>query len=110
MSVNTVPAIEVEALHHQMQNSDAPYVLDVREPHETALCSIAGAINIPLGQLSQRAQEIPRDRAIVAHCHHGGRSARATEWLLQNGFKDVVNLTGGIDAWAQRIEPKMERY
>jgi rhodanese-related sulfurtransferase len=110
MMANAVPAIEVETLHQQMQGGGAPFILDVREPHEVAVCSIAGAVNIPLGQLSQRAQEIPHDRAIVAHCHHGGRSARAMEWLLQNGFMNVVNLTGGIDAWAQRIEPKMERY
>lgn len=110
MSANTVPAIEVETLQQQMQGGVAPFILDVREPHEAALCSIAGAVNIPLGQLPQRAQEIPQDRPIVAHCHHGSRSARATEWLLQNGFMNVMNLSGGIDVWAQRIEPKMERY
>ncbi len=107
---NAIPAIEVEELQQQLLNPEAPFILDVREPHEVALCAIAGACNIPLGQLPQRAQELPRDRLIVAHCHHGGRSARAAQWLRQQGFEKVVNLTGGIEAWALRVDPKMERY
>lgn len=105
-----VPAIEVEDLQRQLLAAEGPFILDVREPHEVALCRIDGACNIPLGALAQRVLELPRGRAIVAHCHHGGRSARATQWLLLQGFEQVVNLTGGIDAWALRVDPNMERY
>ncbi|MGB4100958.1 MAG: rhodanese-like domain-containing protein [Alphaproteobacteria bacterium] len=107
---NVIPAIEVEDLRRQLDGAKVPYILDVREPHETALCAIAGACNIPLTQLPQRAQELPRDCLVVVHCHHGGRSARATQWLRHQGFEQVVNLTGGIDAWALRVDPNMERY
>ncbi len=107
---NAMPAIEVEDLAAQLKTGAAPFVLDVREDSEVARGIIPGAHHIPLGQLPQRSQELPRDRPIVVNCHHGGRSGRATIWLRQNGFENVMNLTGGIDAWAIRIDPKMERY
>lgn len=106
-----VPAIEVEILSAQLAAPDAPFLLDVREAGEVARCSIPGAVHIPLAQLPQQAAaQLPRDRPIVVHCHHGGRSARAVMWLRQNGFDRAANLTGGIDAWACRIDRDMERY
>lgn len=107
---SSIPAIEVEILAAQLAVLDAPFLLDVREASEVVQCSIAGSVHIPLGQLPQRVSEVPRDRPIVVHCHHGGRSARAVLWLKQNGYENVVNLTGGIDAWACRVDPAMERY
>ena len=85
-------------------------VLDVREPWETAICSIDGSLNIPLTMIPQSLERIPRDRPLVVICHHGGRSARAVEWLRQNGFDSASNLTGGIDAWARQVDTKMATY
>ena len=85
-------------------------VLDVREPWETAICSIDGSLNIPLTMIPQSLERIPRDRPLVVMCHHGGRSARAVEWLRQNGFDSASNLTGGIDAWARQVDTKMATY
>lgn len=88
----------------------APVLLDVREVDELAICQLPNNTHIPLGQLSQRVAELPNDRLIVVYCHHGGRSARAAQWLAQNGFSEVANLVGGIDAWATQIAPEMQRY
>ena len=85
-------------------------VLDVREPWETSICSIDGSLNIPLTMIPQSLERIPRDRPLVVMCHHGGRSARAVEWLRQNGFESASNLTGGIDAWARQVDTTMATY
>jgi rhodanese-related sulfurtransferase len=105
-----IPAIEVEDLQHLLQSATPPLVIDVREQREYDICQIPGSQLIPLADLPQRAAELPKDRRIVMHCHHGGRSARATAFLLQNGFDNVVNLVGGIHAWSERIDPTVKTY
>ncbi len=87
-----------------------PFLLDVREPNEFAYCSIEGSVLIPLGQLAQRAAELPGEREIVAICHHGNRSFHAAAWLQQSLGLDVVNLQGGVAAWAAEIDPAMKQY
>jgi len=86
--------------------------LDVREPDEYATAKIAGTTLLPMSQLAERAAELEphRDGEIVVHCHHGGRSLRVTMWLRGQGFTKVSNLTGGIDAWSQQIDPSVPRY
>lgn len=96
----TVDDLESEAL---------PMILDVREDWERDIARLNGTVDIPLGALPDRAGELPKDRRIVVMCHHGGRSARATEWLRQQGY-EATNLTGGIDAYAERIDPAIARY
>lgn len=79
-------------------------VLDVREPHEWAAGHIEGARHIPMGELPTRVGELdPQDRTLVV-CHVGGRSARVTAWLHQQGY-DVANLAGGMDAWEMAQRP-----
>jgi rhodanese-related sulfurtransferase len=79
-------------------------VLDVREPHEWAAGHIEGALHIPLAELPERVGELdPQARTLVV-CHVGGRSARATAWLHQQGH-DVANLSGGMDAWEDARRP-----
>lgn len=85
-------------------------ILDVREPQEHALCRLEGARLIPLGQLAERRGEIDATALVVAQCHHGGRSAQATMFLRQQGFRRVTNLGGGIDAWSREIDPSLPRY
>lgn len=74
-------------------------LIDVREPHEHAIANIPQAVLMPLGTLPDQLDALPRDREILVHCKMGGRSARAVQFLLDSGFTQVRNVTGGIDAW-----------
>jgi rhodanese-related sulfurtransferase len=88
----------------------APVVVDVREPWEFERCRIDGALSVPLAQLPGRRAELPENRDLVLVCHHGRRSQHAAMWLAQNGFTDVHNLRGGVEAWAVEVDPAMPRY
>jgi adenylyltransferase/sulfurtransferase len=101
--------IQVEELKRRLDAGEDIYVLDVREPHEYQICNIGGHL-IPLGDLPKRVSELDSSQEIVAHCRSGSRSAKAVEFLKQSGFRKVHNLTGGILAWADRIDPKMPKY
>ncbi len=85
-------------------------VVDVRETWEAEIAKIAGAVLIPLSEFAARAKELPRDKPILIHCHHGGRSMQATQWLRRNGYGNVSNVAGGIDAWSLEIDPATPRY
>ena len=85
-------------------------LVDVREPEELALVSLAGALHIPLGDLPQRAGELDPDLPTVCICHHGVRSAGAAQFLAQRGFDVLYNLSGGIDRWAAEVDPALRRY
>lgn len=87
-----------------------PLLLDVREPFEFAYCRLASSINIPLGELSQQVEALEPNRPTVVICHHGIRSIQAAMLLDGLGFKDVINLQGGVEAWARDVEPEMPRY
>ncbi len=85
-------------------------LLDVREPWEHALAKLEGSVLIPLGTLPQSLGKLDRDAEIIAYCHHGMRSADATGFLLQQGFGNVKNLVGGIDAWSVQVDGSVARY
>ncbi len=101
--------ISVEELKKKLDNKEDVFILDVREPHEYQICNLNGHL-IPLGDLPKRLGELDSSREIVAHCKMGGRSAKAVALLQQSGFKKVSNLTGGITAWAERVDTKMPKY
>jgi adenylyltransferase/sulfurtransferase len=105
-------AYPIEVTVHDLKRAldeGSATVVDVREPWEAEIARIAGAVLIPLGELAARARELPRDRPILVHCHHGGRSMQATQWLRRNGYDRVSNVAGGIDAWSQLIDPAVPR-
>ena len=105
------PEVLVEALRQEWDaKGDELVVIDVREPHEWEIAHIDGARLIPLGQLPERIHELDGHAEIVTYCHKGSRSMKALEILKGAGFGKVRSLAGGIDAWAQRIEPGMPRY
>ena len=104
-----VPAITVEELKQQLDSKKDLFILDVRERHEYQICNLNGYL-IPLGDLPKRVHELDSSRDIVAHCRSGVRSGKAVTFLRQAGFKKVHNLTGGILAWADKIDPKMPKY
>jgi rhodanese-related sulfurtransferase len=85
-------------------------LLDIREPWEQEICRIHGSNLIPLAQLPARIGELEPGRPIVVICHHGVRSLRAAAFLESCGFDDVVNLSGGIDAWANTVDRAMAMY
>jgi rhodanese-related sulfurtransferase len=88
---------------------EQPLVLDVRESWEIEKASMPGITAIPMREIPARAGELPRDREIVAVCHHGGRSMQVAMFLEQQGFR-LHNLSGGMDAWALQIDPTVPRY
>src|ERR1700756_2941442 len=104
-----VPEIQVEDFKRRLDNKDDLFVLDVREPHEYQICNIGGHL-IPLNDLPKRVSELDTSKEIVAHCKMGGRSAKAVAFLQQAGFKKIHNLSGGILAWADRIDRTMPKY
>ncbi len=93
-----------------MQSSTPPVLIDVREQSEYELCKIPGSKLVPLGALPTQTGQIPKDQTVVIHCHHGGRSARAVALLQQQGYTNIFNLTGGIHAWSERIDPAVKTY
>jgi sulfur-carrier protein adenylyltransferase/sulfurtransferase len=104
-----IPEIPVEELKRRLDRKDDVFVLDVREPHEYQICNIGGYL-IPLNDLPKRVNELDSSREIVVHCKMGGRSAKAVAFLQQAGFKKVHNLTGGITAWSEKVDPKVPKY
>jgi len=92
----------------------APLVLDVREPWEVALASIAlpGATvhHIPMNSVPDRLDELDGSQPVVCLCHHGVRSAQVVAFLERQGYEQVYNLAGGIDAWSAQVDPRVPRY
>lgn len=108
--VRPIPTISVHELKRRLAQTDPITVLDVREPFEHEIAHIEGSKLIPLGQLTTRLSELEPGAEIIAHCKSGVRSAKAVQLLQDAGFKQAFNLEGGIDAWANEIDPAMQRY
>lgn len=91
-----------------------PVVLDVREPWEVQLASVRAdgftLLTIPMGSVAQRVSEIPREQPVACLCHHGRRSAQVALFLLGQGFAAVLNISGGIHAWSQELDPSVPQY
>jgi rhodanese-related sulfurtransferase len=100
----------VHELKKRLGESNPPVLLDVREEWEMARCQISGSTWIPMGQIMARVSELNKDTETVVICHHGIRSWQVAKYLEREGFADVINLTGGIDAWAKEIDTAMPIY
>lgn len=87
-----------------------PILLDVREDWEIQTCALPGIQHMPMRSVPTRASELDEDANIVCICHHGMRSLQVANWLTSQGFANVHNLTGGMDAWARQIDPGMPVY
>jgi adenylyltransferase/sulfurtransferase len=107
--MNGIPQISVRDLKSRMDAGEDLFILDVREPYEYRIAQIGGTL-IPLNDVPNRLAEIDREREIIVHCRSGVRSQRVAEFLKQQGYPRVVNLAGGILAWADEIDPKMQKY
>jgi rhodanese-related sulfurtransferase len=102
--------LEVDVTTAAQQVRAGAMLLDVREPPEIAICQVAGSRHIPMRQIPENLPNLPRDQPILVLCHVGGRSLRVTQFLRASGFAQVSNVAGGIDAWAQQIDPALARY
>jgi rhodanese-related sulfurtransferase len=87
-----------------------PLLLDVREEWEFSICQIEGSRNIPMSAVPAAVPGLDRAAATVVICHHGIRSAQVAHYLERCGFTNVINLEGGIDAWAREVDPSMSTY
>jgi molybdopterin/thiamine biosynthesis adenylyltransferase/rhodanese-related sulfurtransferase len=102
--------ISPELLKKRIDAGEHLYVLDVRNPNEFQICRIPGAVFLPLPELPARVAEVPKDREVIVHCKSGMRSAKAIEFLRGQGYTRLLNLTGGILGWAEKVDPGMPRY
>lgn len=105
-----VSPLEVKRM---LQAGEALRLIDVREPHEFAICRIEGAELIPLGAIPQALvalKDKAAEGALVLYCHHGMRSLKAVSWLRQRGLNACQSMQGGIDRWAASVDPGLRRY
>ncbi len=102
--------ITPKELKARIDKGEKIVLLDVREPWENSLAKLEGSVLVPLGTLPQSLSRLDRSAEIIAYCHHGMRSADATGFLLQQGFPNVKNLVGGIDAWSIQVDGTVARY
>jgi adenylyltransferase/sulfurtransferase len=100
----------VEELKSRLDRREKVFILDVRNPEEYQICRIPGSMLLPLPELPQRFGELDRAREMVVHCKSGMRSAKAIQFLRQQGFSKLKNLKGGILAWADKVDPSMPKY
>ena len=97
-----------------LMNREDALVLDVREPHELQLASVAEngfqLLTIPMGVIPPRLSELNPEQPIACLCHHGGRSMQVAHFLASRGFRHVANIAGGITAWSAEVDPSIPRY
>jgi adenylyltransferase/sulfurtransferase len=105
-----VQELEPHELADRLRRGDRLDVIDVREPYEWRIARIDGARLIPLSTFGAMAAALPHDRDLVLYCHHGTRSRAAAEFLVQQGFSRVWNLTGGIARWSAEVDPAVPTY
>ncbi|KAA6460417.1 molybdopterin-synthase adenylyltransferase MoeB [Acidobacteria bacterium AB60] len=106
---NGIPQLTVKELKRRKDLGEDVYIIDVREPWEYAIANLGGKL-IPQNEVPQRIGEIDRDREIIVQCKSGGRSQNIAEFLKQSGYPRVVNLAGGIIAWADEVDPTVKKY
>ena len=91
-------------------NNKEAVLLDVREHSELTICRIEGALHIPMDEVPERHEALPRDAPLIVFCHHGMRSLNVVQCLEATGFNNVLNMAGGIHAWAAEVDPGMKQY
>ena len=103
--------ISATDLHTYLQNTNTnPLLLDVREPWEFEKCSLENSQLTPMRQIPSVLNELDPEQEIIVICHHGIRSRSVAAYLSSNSFNNVVNLSGGIDAWAKYVDQSMTTY
>ncbi|MFQ3586515.1 MAG: rhodanese-like domain-containing protein [Fimbriimonadaceae bacterium] len=106
----SVPEVSPTELAAELAGPNPPVLVDVREADELLVSALKHAHHIPIGEIPARLDELDPDADLVIVCRSGGRSAKVTQYLLQNGFRRVRNLTGGVNLWAELVDPTMRKY
>lgn len=106
----SIPDLSVQDIKTRLDAGESLVLLDIREPYELIFCHLEGAILIPMSEMRQRRQEIPRDRPVIVFCHHGIRSVNLIDQLQTLGYTNLINMHGGIDTWSREIDPSIPRY
>jgi sulfur-carrier protein adenylyltransferase/sulfurtransferase len=107
-----IDEISATELKKRLDAGDDIILLDVRESHELDICSLNYTVHIPMGELTFKVNSLDqfKDKDIAVYCRSGVRSERAAMFLKDSGFKTVYNLRGGILAWADEVDPKIQKY
>ncbi|NJK29711.1 MAG: rhodanese-related sulfurtransferase [Acaryochloris sp. RU_4_1] len=110
-----IPEIDVETLAAQLSDGSSPIqLLDVREPQEVAIAHLSAFTNLPLSEFPEWSaticEQFDASQETWVMCHHGMRSAQVCLWLSENGFTNVKNVMGGIDAYSLKVDPCIPRY
>ena len=101
--------ISVQELKSKMDNQEPFQLIDVREEHENDICTLGGEL-IPMGEIMDNTDKIKKDVPVIIHCRSGKRSAAIINALEMQGYDNLYNLKGGILAWADEIDPSMQKY
>src|SRR4030088_2295169 len=109
-AANTPGEITAVELKQRLDRGDDLKIVDVREPNEYQINRIPGSVLIPLGDVPKRYSELDPDDLIVVHCKMGSRSAKAADFLRSVGFKNVLNLKGGVLDWVDKVDPTQPKY
>jgi rhodanese-related sulfurtransferase len=108
------PVSELEILplevKQRLDRREKMLLVDVREPHEHAICHIEGSVLIPMGTIPANLQKLDVDEDVICFCHHGMRSMDVANWLRAQGVKSAKSMAGGIDRWSIEIDPTVPRY
>ena len=91
-------------------DSIVPVILDVREKWEYDICHIENSVHIPMGKITEKKDELNQNDMVIVVCHHGVRSRMVAKYLDANGFTNIINLSGGVDAWSNEVDPSMTKY
>ncbi len=106
-----IKQISVSELKERLDSHGLDFVLlDVREPWELQICSLPNSVEIPMGQVPARVDEIDPEQDVVIICHHGVRSQQIAYYLQSAGYENLYNLRGGISAWSHKIDPSVPTY
>jgi len=105
-----IPEVDVKTLDNKLKNKENFILLDVRTDREYFLSSIEGSLHMPMNTIPDKYTSLDKDKEIIVQCKSGVRSAKVCEFLLNNNFRNVKNLTGGIVEWAKQIDPTIIIY
>lgn len=112
LDVDNAMIQEINPIDAAAMRNRSPHTvfLDVREAPELEVCHIEGALHIAMSELTSQLAAIPQDCPVIVLCHHGMRSRQVIQFLQSQGYDNLLNLEGGIHAWAQEIAPEMATY
>ena len=109
MDLNPIE-ISVEESKKLLDSDPTTLLIDVREDHEREICSILPSIHIPMQSIPENLDKISKDQTLLVHCHHGMRSLNVVNYLREKGYKNAINMRGGIDQWTLQIDSSLTRY